>query len=139
MLYIIAVLTQVWTWRATFYFLSAFGGILLAMFCIFKDTFRRERSLCYQTSLKRMRNRMREKKEGEEENKNLPLNGRNQRASVLTAQDRRKEEATMEDIHLLLSDLNPFPPLWEVLARKNNLVVFVVSGELIIFISSPSS
>lgn len=45
------VLTQLFSWRATFYFLAIFGGVSLLAFIVFRDTFRRERSLSYQAAL----------------------------------------------------------------------------------------
>ena len=48
-------LTQGWSWRATFWFLAIFVGLCFLSFIPFKDTFRRERSLTYQTALKRKR------------------------------------------------------------------------------------
>lgn len=45
------VLTQLFNWRATFWFLAIFGGLSLLSFVLFKDTFRRERSLTYQAAL----------------------------------------------------------------------------------------
>ena len=47
------VLTQGFSWRATFWFLAIFSGLCFVSFIPFKDTFRRERSLTYQAALKR--------------------------------------------------------------------------------------
>ena len=52
------VLTQAFSWRATFWFLAIFVGICFLLFIPFKDTFRRERSLTYQAALKRRRAHM---------------------------------------------------------------------------------
>ncbi|KAL7413574.1 major facilitator superfamily domain-containing protein [Mrakia frigida] len=46
-------LTSAFSWRSTFYFIAATGGVSLISFCFFPDTWRRERSLAYQTALKR--------------------------------------------------------------------------------------
>jgi MFS family permease len=47
-------LTQGLSWRAVFWFLVIWGGMILsALFFLFKDTFRNERSLTYQHVLKR--------------------------------------------------------------------------------------
>ncbi|KAK7689799.1 hypothetical protein QCA50_006438 [Cerrena zonata] len=46
-------LTQAFNWRATFWFIAAFSGLCLLAFVFFSDTFRRERSLTYQTVLRR--------------------------------------------------------------------------------------
>lgn len=47
------IVTRVFSWRATFYFLAIFGGLSLVTFVFFKDTFRRERSLAYQAALRK--------------------------------------------------------------------------------------
>lgn len=49
------VLTQTLGWRAIFWFLAIWGGIMLAVsIFLFKDTFRRERSSIYQAVLRRI-------------------------------------------------------------------------------------
>ncbi|OCH91100.1 vacuolar DHA amino acid exporter [Obba rivulosa] len=48
------ILTQAFDWRATFWFLVIFTGICCFSFLIFKDTFRRERSLSYQAAVRRV-------------------------------------------------------------------------------------
>ena len=48
-------LTQAFSRRATFWFLAIFVGICFLSFIPFRDTFRRERSLTYQTALRRRR------------------------------------------------------------------------------------
>jgi hypothetical protein len=47
------IVTKVFSWRATFYFLAIFGGVSLVTFVFFRDTFRRERSLAYQAALRK--------------------------------------------------------------------------------------
>ncbi|KAI0078248.1 MFS general substrate transporter [Panus rudis PR-1116 ss-1] len=47
------VLSQAWNWRATFWFMVVFTGLCLIAFIPFPDTFRRERSLTYQSVLRR--------------------------------------------------------------------------------------
>ena len=49
------VLTQAFSWRATFWFLAAFVGACFLSFLPFRDTFRRERSLTYQAALRHRR------------------------------------------------------------------------------------
>ncbi|KAF8192455.1 major facilitator superfamily domain-containing protein [Pholiota molesta] len=46
------ILAQAFSWRAIFYFLAIFGAVSLLSFVLFKDTFRRERSLAYQEALR---------------------------------------------------------------------------------------
>ncbi|KAK7689822.1 hypothetical protein QCA50_006461 [Cerrena zonata] len=51
-------LTQAFSWRATFWFIVIFTGLCFVGFIFFKDTYRKERSLTYQTVLKqRLRER----------------------------------------------------------------------------------
>ncbi|EIM81719.1 MFS general substrate transporter [Stereum hirsutum FP-91666 SS1] len=59
------LLTQFLSWRATFWFLVIFMSCILVGFVVaFKDTFRRERSVTYQSVLRRvMREREREARE----------------------------------------------------------------------------
>jgi len=48
------MLTQVFSWRATFWLLAAFLGINLVLFVIFfRETFRRERSVTYRRAAAR--------------------------------------------------------------------------------------
>lgn len=50
------ILTDAFNWRATFWFLVILGGFMwLCFLLLFKDTFRRERSLTYQLAMKRAR------------------------------------------------------------------------------------
>lgn len=49
------LLTQYFSWRATFWFLAVLMAVCLVAFLVaFKDTFRRERSVAYQTALRRV-------------------------------------------------------------------------------------
>lgn len=47
------LLTKGFSWRATFYFLAAFGGVSFCSFLFFPDSYRRERSHIYQAATKR--------------------------------------------------------------------------------------
>lgn len=47
------LLTKGFTWRATFYFLAAFGGVSFCSFIFFPDSFRKERSQLYQVATQR--------------------------------------------------------------------------------------
>lgn len=60
------LLTQYFSWRATFWFLAALMALCLVAFSVaFKDTFRRERSVAYQAALRRIINGRREKRHDE--------------------------------------------------------------------------
>jgi len=115
------VLTHAWNWRACFYFLSVLGAILVICFLFFEDTFRRERSSLYQAALKR-----------HYPQQSLPLaNISRPPSSSGPGQPLANPESAQQafkKIKLSASDLNPFPPMWLILIRKNNLAVFVVSG-----------
>ncbi|KAJ9107473.1 hypothetical protein QFC21_000926 [Naganishia friedmannii] len=47
------LLTKGFSWRATFYFLAAFGGVSFCSFLFFPDSFRKERSQLYQVATQR--------------------------------------------------------------------------------------
>ncbi|KAJ9110434.1 hypothetical protein QFC19_001560 [Naganishia cerealis] len=47
------LLTKGFSWRATFYFLAAFGGVSFCSFIFFPDSFRKERSHIYQVATQR--------------------------------------------------------------------------------------
>jgi len=53
------MLTQEFSWRATFWLLAAFLGIILVVFVIFfRETFRRERSVMYRRTAARRNGNM---------------------------------------------------------------------------------
>lgn len=60
------LLTQYFSWRATFWFLAVLMAVCLVAFLVaFKDTFRRERSVAYQTALRRVMKGRGEKRRSE--------------------------------------------------------------------------
>ena len=102
-------MTSAFNWRAIFWFLSIISGLsLLSFIFFFRDTFRRERSLNYQTAIKQRRN-----------------------AAALSSSSKQPETFNFE---LSLADVNPLKPLGQVLRRKNNVVVLVASGNFFFFI-----
>lgn len=116
-------LTQAFGWRAVFWFLVIFAGLnFLSFLFLFKDTFRRERSLTYQTVLKRRTH------ERDLKSRNASQVTVTDDATVLGA-----EAPPLKAIKLSLRDINPFPPLWLVLRRKNNLSILFPSGLLFAF------
>lgn len=125
------VLTQALSWRAVFWFLVIWGGIMFSAFLfLFKDTFRGERSLAYQNILKR---RMQEPRLSEAEMFNsqkrvgeLPSRDVEAQPSIATVGDAK-------DIALSFSNVNPFPPYVKILRRKYNLVILIPSGLLFAF------
>jgi multidrug resistance protein len=137
------ILTQYLSWRATFWFLFIWMGICLAMFVfLFKDTYRRERSLTYQAVLRRhalARQRA--------------LAASSKRSSMATVVEptrplhvhRPISEKTegdaeacvaavvplpVEEVKMTIRDVNPIPPLWMILRRWNNVLILTSSGKL---------
>lgn len=147
------MLTRAWSWRGTFYILAALGGTLFVSFLLFKDTFRRERSLSYQAAVARLRARLEAKEKAALSNDNsrkvsleanapVPVHTlENDEQGVDCVQEpqepsnreKRAPESTptgqagMKDIKLSLKDVNPFPQLLEVFMRKNNTVILFPS------------
>lgn len=148
------VLTQLFNWRATFWFLAIFGGLSLLSFVLFKDTFRRERSLTYQAALLRMHDANQKMPERHSNTGNSPE--LSQTATVVDLQDlpiQKDDKSTQEvtateadvegrdgsgssarpqvyqDINLSLRGVNPFTPLLMILRRRNNLAILAASGK----------
>ena len=146
------VLTQAFSWRATFWFLAIFAAIIFLLFVPFKDSYRRERSLTYQNALKKRRAHMLSRgsetsslsqatvvshavpsaNEARPNDKNahdrLPrnLDVEKQQEPVHSAVS--ADIAPMNDIKLTFADVNPAKPIWHVLRRINNLTIMVTSG-----------
>ncbi|KAF9807671.1 hypothetical protein IEO21_08129 [Rhodonia placenta] len=133
------VLTQGFNWRATFWFLAIFTGLCTISFIFFRDTFRRQRSMIYQTALKRLMEA--EAKKATEKPQTL-----SEKETVVGQQndedrksDRDVEAQTQTDavpikeLKLSLKDVNPIGPIVHVLRRLNNLVVLLASGLLFAF------
>ena len=146
------ILTQLFNWRATFWFLAIFGGVSLASFVLFRDTFRRERSLTYQAALIRMQTTKRKKSTAD----NTPVLSRTATLDVSKYQDQKVDKSEQEvissekdvesqtitrsavaettgpqniqDITLSLREVNPIAPLLFILRRKNNLTILSASG-----------
>lgn len=148
------VLTQLFNWRATFWFLAIFGGLSLLSFVLFKDTFRRERSLTYKAALLRMHDANQKMSERHSNTGNSPE--LSQTATVVDLQDlpiQKDDKSTQEvtateadvegrdgsgssarpqvyqDINLSLRGVNPFTPLLMILRRRNNLAILAASGK----------
>ncbi|OAX40731.1 vacuolar DHA amino acid exporter [Rhizopogon vinicolor AM-OR11-026] len=137
-------LTQGLGWRAVFWFLVVWGGvIILAFLFLFKDTFRKERSMIYQNVLKK---RVREQRSSEAKDKSRNLkvtekgsqDGENQMNSKdveaqRTAQRTVIPASVIKEVKLSISDVNPFPPYITILSRKHNIAIFLSSGLLFAF------
>lgn len=139
-------LTDTWNWRATFYFLAAFCAVSLSSFILFKDTFRRERSLAFQAALARAKVQHNKKErrrvtppasqrtsvDGDEKTlKDVP-SGLTEKD--VEAQGVKKPTASpvpnVQDVTLSLRDINPLAPLPQVLKIRTNLIILFASGML---------
>ncbi|KAG2131816.1 major facilitator superfamily domain-containing protein, partial [Suillus clintonianus] len=133
-------LSQGFNWRASFFFLLICGAIIFLSFLIlFKDTYRRDRSLTYCSALQRRlasREPVRRSSEstiaGSESSKNkthdkdlekqfqLPIIPEETPAVISTPE--------LDDIRLSIKDINPFPPYFQILSRKNNVLILTANG-----------
>ncbi|EIN12476.1 MFS general substrate transporter [Punctularia strigosozonata HHB-11173 SS5] len=114
------LLTQFFNWRATFWFMVIFAGLnLLSFVFIFKDTFRRERSLTYQQVLRRL----------EQERSAASTAANSKRASQVTLSPVKR----LDEITLSLKDVNPIGPVFMVLRRLNNFTILFASGLIFSF------
>ncbi|KAJ3567087.1 hypothetical protein NP233_g6599 [Leucocoprinus birnbaumii] len=100
-------------WRSIFWFCTIISGIcLMAFLLFFKDTFRKERSLTYQTILKeRLKERARARGK---------LQDKDSWAST-------EAEASVTEVHITLRDVSPFRPIYLVLRRWNNVAMLLVN------------
>lgn len=135
------ILTQLFNWRATFWFLVIFGVVSLASFVLFKDTFRRERSLAYQAALRRITVQM-ERKSGSAtpelqsasalaQSNKIPADSN--RISMKDLEATRRVPVSgpqnVQEIKLSMREINPISPLLLVLKRKNNVTILLASGQ----------
>lgn len=145
------ILTQVFNWRATFWFLAIFGGVSLATFVVFKDTFRRERSLTYQAALKKMKAQLQRKPrtaipesqtttiaaqpadekqcpEGVGKPETHDLEAQRCKGPIGMPLDMTGPQS-VASVKLTLKEVNPITPLVLVLRRRNNVTILIASGE----------
>jgi MFS family permease len=132
-------LTQGLSWRAVFWFLVIWGGMILAaLFFLFKDTFRKERSLTYQNVLKK---RIQDRKlvqendaAGGERLVTEKNTSENEISGVQTPNDDVEPQpmvvsaSAIKEVKLSIADVNPFPPFLRILSRTNNVCVLTSSG-----------
>lgn len=143
------LLTQGFNWRATFWFLAIFTGLCTLSFVFFRDTFRRERSMTYQTVLKRvLENEAKKVAEAQtqaappESEKAAQDDGASARVGAAADQPDVEAQTVHEvsvvappikEIRLSLKDVNPLGPMVHVLRRLNNVTILVASGEYFVF------
>lgn len=137
------VLAQKMGWRSAFWFIMICAlVVLLALVFLFKDTFRKERSLTYQNVLKR---RIKEQEQQhsrkssqtivalpDTESPSLEGLASSQQIGDLDVEGNVlavTPASSMKDISLSLADVNPFPPLVRIITRSNNLAILFATGE----------
>ena len=129
--------TQGLSWRAVFWFLAIWGGVIFSAFLfLFKDTFRKERSLTYQIAVKkRIQERKLEqekgvarKEPGSEKMSDDGTPGVQTPKGEVQAQPVVASALTIKEVKLSIADVNPFPPYLRILSRKNNLAILIPSG-----------
>ena len=117
--------TSLFSWRATFYFLAIFGGVALIAFVFFKDTFRQQRSLSYQTALRgALRARESDKKSGDMPSK--ATGEKSEGSTIVDAEDQSGSQK--EDMKLTLREMHIIRPIFQVSRRINNLCILFASG-----------
>lgn len=106
------VATRLFNWRATFYFLVILGSLALLSFVFFKDTFRKERSLTYQSALREAIRKQNARERGE------------------GGQEGMEAQPTIgKDFQLSLREMHILRPLVLILKRINNICILLVSGK----------
>ncbi|KAG2146237.1 vacuolar DHA amino acid exporter [Suillus clintonianus] len=126
-------LSQAFSWRASFYFLLICGGVVFLSFLIlFKDTYRRERSLSYRSALQRSltsREPVRSSSEstiaGNEPSKDQTLVKDTEKQLYSSAV---ASTPGLDNVRLSIRDINPFPPYFRILSRKNNVLILIANG-----------
>lgn len=134
-------LSQAFGWRASFYFLLICEVVIFMSFLIlFKDTYRRERSLTYCSALQRLitskeliqspngsiidgHESEKDQTQTEDVEKQLQMPTVTDNTSVITS------TPGLDDVKLSIRDINPFPPYFRILSRKNNVVILIANGE----------
>ncbi|KAG1745209.1 major facilitator superfamily domain-containing protein [Suillus lakei] len=139
------LLSQVFNWRASFYFLLICGGVIFLSFLfLFKDTHRRERSLTYRSALKRLvasREHIQSHKEstiaGQESSQDqTPVKDTEKQFQPLDVPDDTSVVTStpgLNNVRLSIQDINPFPPYFQILWRKNNILILTSNGLVFAF------
>jgi MFS family permease len=132
-------LTQGLSWRAVFWFLVIWGGVILsAFFFLFKDTFRKERSLSYQNVLKRRVQDRKLEQEKDSTGGERPVSEKKTPEDETSGVQTPKGDvearpvvvstAAIKGVKLSIADVNPFPPFLQILSRRNNVCILTSSG-----------
>jgi MFS family permease len=134
-------LSQAFDWRASFYFMLICEVLIFLSFLIlFKDTYRRERSLTYCYALQRLL----DSKEPTQSPNGSIIAGHKSDKDQTDTKDIEKQLQTpkvpdnasvatstpgLDNVRLSIRDINPFPPYFQILSRKNNVVILIANGE----------
>ncbi|KAH9046681.1 major facilitator superfamily domain-containing protein [Lactarius hengduanensis] len=130
------VLTQAFNWRACFWLQVAYLGVSVVLFVFFfRDTFRKERSLTYQRVLASRRSAA-SKRSSVASDPAYELDTKSKGEAAVTVGEVSGPAATVTvagpqagaEIALSFKDVNPFPPLFLVLKRRNNIATLFPSG-----------
>jgi len=124
------IATQLFSWRATFYFLVIFASLALLTFIFFKDTFRRERSLSYQNALRHVRKEQEAKLRAKEKNHSHTPNSLkfNEKTGSMSTHDLEVGATPeLQEIRLGLREVNPIRPVIAIIKRPNNLAILAPS------------
>lgn len=135
-------LTTGFDWRAIFWFMTAVSGLnLLSFLLFFKDTFRKERSLTYQSVLRKRtsaaatssspcseESTSSSEKAGSCDHTKAPKD-----LGKATVPQIPSTVSQTPEIKLTLLDVSPIRPLGLVMRRRNNLVTLFASGLLFAF------
>ena len=130
-------LTQGLDWRAVFWFLTIWGGVIIVAFLfLFEDTFRKERSMTYQNVLKR---RVREQLLSKANDESRKVSEQSEEDGEIKTNSKPKDveaqqtvipvSAAIKEVELSIVDVNPFPAYISIFSRKNNFVILLASGE----------
>jgi MFS family permease len=118
------VLAQIWGWRSTFYFMVLIGGVVLVALCLFRDTFRKERSLTYRAAKEHALKRQQAKEKRRE-----LASGEVGAAEKIIGSKGESHVSDVDRVKVRITDLNVVRPILAVLKRKNNLTIYFASGK----------
>jgi hypothetical protein len=160
------LITAVFSWRATFWFLVIFAGLaILSYLLFFTETFRKERSYAYQAALARARaektrrnlketNQMIEKDAGETQatdevaSVDVPplhddkADGKNMAARTVdnkTPPDTWQLEPSKierDDVKLTLADVNILGAAWYIIRQRTNAVTLIATSTFSVLVTA---
>ncbi|KAG2156817.1 vacuolar DHA amino acid exporter [Suillus bovinus] len=135
-------LSQVFNWRATFYCMLICGAVIFLSFLIlFKDTYRQERSLMYRSALQRLAASKEPVQSGNEstiseQDSSTPGKDTEKQLEPLDIMDAVPvliSTPRPNVLRLSIRDVNPFPPYFRILSRKNNVFILIANGLILGF------